>query len=89
MCLVWRIGIVVRTSDPQSRESRFKSSWCSFEVWIILFMPHCFSYINEYLVMDSGGYVNEYCSHSNCSMDESFRDKSCWCGMNRSARGEV
>ena len=58
----WRGGAVVRTSDSQSRESGFKSSCCRLETSVISFTPRCstlLSCINEYLDIDSGGYVNE------------------------------
>ena len=34
--------------------------------------------INEYLAMDSCGYVNKYSLCSNCSMAECFPEKSSW-----------
>ena len=53
-------GLVVRTSDSQSREPRFESSCCHFQAVAILFTPRCFSSlscINEYLAIESGGCV--------------------------------
>ena len=55
-------SVMVRTSNSQSREVRFESSRCCFEALAISFTPHChssLSCINEYLVTDSGGFVNE------------------------------
>ena len=54
--------LMVRTLDSQSREPGFESSCCRFKALVIFFTPHCyssFSCINEYLVIDRGGYVNE------------------------------
>ena len=49
-------NVVVRTS----REPGFESTYCQFKAWTILFPPCCLSSlscINEYLPVDSGGYI--------------------------------
>ena len=51
-------GVMVITSDYQSRESGFESSCCRFEALAISFIPSCHA-IDEYLAIDSGGYMNE------------------------------
>ena len=59
-----------------------ESSCCRLEAWAISFTPRCLNSlrcINEYLAIDSGGYVIEYYSRSNCSVAECFPDKSSWC----------
>ena len=43
--------------------------------------------INEYLAVDSGGYVNEYSKCSNCSDAEASQSSCDGVRMNRSARG--
>ena len=76
---------MVRTTDSQSRESGFQSSCCCFEAWVVLFPPPCLSSlncVNEYLAIDSGGYVDKESAWLNAS--QRSRDGL---GMNRSARG--
>ena len=54
-------GVVVKTSDSQSRETVLKFSCCRFEAGAILFTPHCLSSlscINEYLAMNCSRCVN-------------------------------
>ena len=51
----------------------------AFKILPISFTPRCHisvSCINEYLDIDSGGYVNKYFSCSDCSMAECFPEKS-------------
>ena len=55
-------GIEVRTSDSQSKEPWFESSFYRFEALAILFSPRChssLSCINEYPATERGGSVNE------------------------------
>ena len=57
-----RGGVLVRTSDYESRGPGFKLSCCIFEAMAITFTPCCRSSlgrINKYLAVSSGGYVNE------------------------------
>ena len=57
---VERSIVVARASNSQSRDSGFESSFCRFEALIISFTPRCsssLSCINEYLAIDSGGYL--------------------------------
>ena len=52
-----------------------------FLVWAISFTQRClgsFSCINEYLVLDSGGFVDGEPLCSNCSLAECFQYKSSW-----------
>jgi len=38
-----------------------------------------FNYMNEYLPIDSGGYLCTNSQHINCSMAEFFLEKLIWC----------
>ena len=70
-----RGGILAGTTGSQSREPGFESSCCRFEALTISFTPHChssLSCINEHLVTDRRGYVNEQSSRSNCSVAGCF-----------------
>ena len=80
---------MVRTLDSQLREPGFKSSFSGFEAQALSFIPCCLSElcINEYLAVDSGGYVNEWCLRSNCSMAEFFPEKSSWCWNEQVCQG--
>ena len=71
-----RGGVAVRTSDSLSKEPGFESSCCPLET--ISFTPLINSALNVYLATYSGGYVNEYSSHTYCSVAESFPEKSSW-----------
>ena len=42
-CYVGHGGVTVRALDFQSREPRFKSSFCHFKALANLFIPHCLS----------------------------------------------
>ena len=55
-------GVVVRTTDSQSREPGSESPCYRFESWTISLNSRCsgsISRIIEYLAIYSGGYVNE------------------------------
>ena len=57
---VGRSSVVVKMSDSNLRALGLESSCCHFETWAISFTPRCFcsfSCINEYLAIDSGGYM--------------------------------
>ena len=59
-----------RASDSRLREPRFESCAAVLKPLARLFTLHCsssFSCINEYLAIDSGGYVCEQPSRINCS----------------------
>ena len=52
----------VRISDSRLREPGFESCAAVLKPWASVFTLHCsssLSYINEYLAIDSGGYVYE------------------------------
>ena len=79
-----------RSSDSRLREPRFKFCAAVLKPWAIVFTLHCFSslsYINEYMAIDSGGYVDEQPSRITCGiwLDASQRS---WDGvwLNRSVR---
>ena len=58
-------------SDSRLREPGFESCAAVLKHWASFFTLHCsnsLSYINEYLAIDSGGYVYEQPSRINCSM---------------------
>ena len=60
-----------RASDFQLREPGFKSCAAVLKPWTSFFTLHCsssLSCINEYLAIDSGGYVYEQSSCINCSI---------------------
>ena len=60
-----------RTSDSRLREPRFESCAAVLKPWASFFTLHCsssLSYINEYLAINSGGYVYEQPSRINCSI---------------------
>ena len=51
-----------RASDSRLREPGFESCAAVLKPWASFFTLHCsssLSYINEYLAIDSGGYVYE------------------------------
>ena len=53
------------------REPGFESCAAALKPWASFFTLHCsssFSFINEHLAIDSGGYVYEQPSHINCSI---------------------
>ena len=80
--------VAVKTSDSQSRESRFESSHCLFEAWTISFTPHCC--ITEYLATGSGGDIRMISLHALIAMWLSASQRRrVGVGMNMSARGEV
>ena len=60
-----------RASDSRLRGPRFESCAAVLKPWAIFFTLHSSSSrscINEYLAIDSGGYVYKQPSHSNCSI---------------------
>ena len=60
-----------RASDSQLREPGFESSVVELKSWASFFTLHCsrlLSCINEYLAIDSGGYVYEQPSRIKCSL---------------------
>ena len=60
-----------RVSDSQIREPGFKSCAAVLKPWVHFYTLHCSSSlccINEYLALDSGGYVYEQPSRNNCSI---------------------
>ena len=60
-----------RVSDCRLREPRFESCAAVLKSWASFFTLHCsssLSCINEYLAIDSGGYVYEHPSRINCSI---------------------
>ena len=79
-----------RASDSQLRGPGFESCAAVLKPWASLFTLHCsssLSCINEYLVIDSGGYVYKQPSIINCSiwLDASQRSwEGVW--LNRSVR---
>ena len=78
---VGRDSIPVRRPDSQSREPGFKSHCGRFEPLASVITPRChssLSCINEYLAIQSGGYVNEEPSRSNSSVAEYFPKKLRW-----------
>ena len=66
--LVERSGSGGRASDSPLRPG-FKSCAAVLKPWASLFTASVYScYINEYLAIDSGGYVYEQPSHINCNI---------------------
>ena len=60
-----------RALDSRLREPGFESCAAVLKPWARFFTLHCSSslnYINEYLAIDSGGYVYEQHSSINCSI---------------------
>ena len=60
-----------RASDSRLREPGFESCAAVLKPWANVFTLHCSSSrscINEYLAIDSGGYVYEQPSRINCSI---------------------
>ena len=60
-----------RASDSQLRGPGFESCAAVLKPWARFFTLHCsssLSCINEYLAVDSGGYVYEQPSRINCSI---------------------
>ena len=58
-------------SDSQLRGSGFEFCSKVLKPWESVFTVHCFSSLictNEYLAIDSGGYVYKQLSHINCSI---------------------
>ena len=73
----WLMG---RASDSRLREPGFESCAAVFKTLGTFFTLHCSSYlscINEYLAIDSGGYVYEQPSRINCNiwLDASYRSQ--------------
>ena len=69
-----------RASDSRLREPVFGSCAAVLKPWASVFTLHCsssLSCINEYLAIDSGGYVYEQPSRINCSiwLDASQRSR--------------
>ena len=69
-----------RASDSQLREPGFESCAAVLKPWARFFTLHCsssLSCINEYLTIDSGGYVYRQPSRINCSiwLDASLRSR--------------
>ena len=79
-----------RTSNSWLREPGFESCAAVLKTWASFFILHCsssLSCINEYLTIDSDGYVYEQPSRINCSIwvDASQRSRDgIW--VNRSVR---
>ena len=69
-----------RASDSRLREPGFESYAAALKPWASFFTLHCSSSlcINEYLTIDSGGYVYEQPSRINCSiwLDASQRSQN-------------
>ena len=64
----WLMG---RALDSRLKEPGFKSCAAVLKPWASLFTLHCSSSIsclNEYLVIDRGGYVYEQPLCTNCSV---------------------
>ena len=64
----WHRG---RASDSRLREPGFESGAAMLKLWASFFSLHCsssLSSINEYLSIESGGYVYEQPSRINCSL---------------------
>ena len=60
-----------RASDSRLREPGFESCAAVLKPWASFFTLHCsssLSCVNEYLAIDSGGYVYEQSSRIHCSM---------------------
>ena len=60
-----------RAFDSRLREPAFESCAAVLKPWASFFTLHnasSLSYINEYLVIDSGGYVYQQPSRINCSI---------------------
>ena len=60
-----------RASDSRLRRPGFESCTAVLNLGQVFFTLHCsslLSYINEYLAINSGGYVYEQPSHINCSI---------------------
>ena len=80
-----------RALDSRLREPRFESCAAVLKSWASFFTLHCsssLSCINEYLAIDSGGYVHKQSSCINCNiwLDVSQRSRDgVW--VNRSVRG--
>ena len=77
MSMQWLRG---RASDSQLREPGFESCAAVLKPWASFFTLHCsssLSCINEYLAINSGGYVYEQSSRMNCSvwLDASGRSR--------------
>ena len=71
-----------RASDSRQREPGFETCAVVLIPWASFFILHCsssLSWINEYLAIDSGGYVYEQPSRSNCGMAGCFPEKPRWC----------
>ena len=65
----WCSGIVHRMLDPQLRGL---ASCCVLKLGQLCSLSSL-SCVNDYLAMDSGGYVNDQFSSINCSMAECFQ----------------
>ena len=60
-----------RASDSRLREPGFESCAVVLKAWASFFTPHyssSLSCLNEYLAIDSGGYVYKQPSRINCSI---------------------
>ena len=72
-----------RASVSRLREPGFESCAAVFKPWASFFTLHCsssLSCINEYLAIDSGGYVYEQPLHINCSIWLALSQRS-WDGV--------
>ena len=72
-------GVELRTHDYE-QEPGFESCAAVLKPWASFFTLHCsssLSCINEYVTIDSGGYVYEQLSRFNCSiwLDSSQRSR--------------
>ena len=80
-----------RASDSRLRGPRFESCDAVLKLWAN-FTLHCSSSLsckNEYLVIDSGGYLYEQPLRINCSMVGCFQEKLRQCLIEQVCQGNV
>ena len=75
--MVW-----LRGREPRLREPGFESCTAVLNLGQVFFTLHfssSFSCMNEYLAIDSGGYLYKQHLHINCCMAGCFLEKLRWC----------
>ena len=79
-----------RATDPWLRAPGFETCAVMLKHWASFLTLHyssSLSYINEYPAIDSGGYVYEQSSRTNCSMTGCFPEKPRWCLIEQVCQG--
>ena len=77
-----------RASDYRLREPGFESCAAVLDLGQVFVILHCsssHSCMNEYMAIDSGGYLHEQPSRVNCSMAGCFPEKLRWHLIEQSA----